>query len=553
MPAPHALQRLSTRFLVFINATVLIEGSALLLILRLAAHLRLANPIATPGWYADEGTHIEIARHLAHGEIRYLAIGQSTLLFAKLPLFDTLLAILFRFTEVGIGPLRTLTGLLGIITVALTYAVVRQISNQQVLALLAALLLAIYPQAWLYSRFGFSYNLLAPLVLLVYLGLWTYLKNSHPLAQRQRWLALAACLIGVGALADLWMFSMIAPLLVVVAMRHPWDLRWALPLTLFPWALFAGWQLLTTPDVFLFDIAYTYSRLKPGALEQQISTLAHNYAILTAQEHWMALAIVGMLLMHPNRWQRLTLICFLLPIVLIGCSEALYSLSFYYMIPLLPFVAIGVAVLLYQGLPFVWQAVECGLVNALSRWSWWEDSPERLPLQNQLSRLGALFFTGTLLLSPFLVSSLDAVQEVSRGLQTPVDPFLLNPQDAQQVAVFVNKQVAADDVVIASPALAWSITANVADFQMVAAYRGVATAHLPANVPHTRFRFDPSPELAHFVIVDNLWQNWAVYHVPGTPALITQVEQWPLVAQAGAIRVYCNAAHYFCPPAIVQS
>lgn len=553
MPAPHTRQRVALCLPPFVNANSLIEGSVLLLILRLAAHLRLANHVATPGWYADEGTHIEIARHLAHGEIRYLAIGQSTLLFAKLPLFDALLAVLFRFAEVGIGPLRTLTGVLGIITVAVTYAVVRQISNQQVLALLAALLLAIYPQAWLYSRFGFSYNLLAPLVLLVYLGLWIYLKNSRPLALRQRWLALAACLIGIGALSDLWMFSMVAPLVAVVAMRHPWDLRWALPLSLLPWALFAGWQLLTTPETFLFDIAYTYARLKQGSVDQQISTLAHNYAILTTQEHWMALAIIGMLLMHPNRWQRLTLICFLLPIVLIGRNEALYNLSFYYMIPLLPFVAIGVAVLLYQGLPFVWQAVERGLVNALSRWSWWEDSPERLALQNQLSRLGALLFAGTLLVSPFLVSSLDGVQQVSRGLQTPIDPFLLNAQDAQQVAAFVNTQVTPADVVIASPALAWSITANVADFQMVAAYRGVATAHLPANIPSTRFRFDPTPEFAHFVIVDNLWQDWAVYHVPGTPALIAQVEQWPLVAQAGAIRVYCNAARYGCPAAVKQS
>lgn len=553
MPAPPSIKHAPLFRSLFINADVLIEGSILLLILRLAAHLRLTNPVATPGWYADEGTHLEIARHLAHGEIRYLAIGQSTLLFAKLPLFDVLLACLFRFTTVGIGPLRILTGLLGIVTVALTYAVVRQISNKRTLALLAALLLAIYPQAWLYSRFGFSYNLLAPLVLLIYVGLWIYLKNSKPLALRQRWLALAAGLIGIGGLSDLWMFSMVAPLVVVVAMRHPWDLRWALPLLLVPWALLAGWLLFTAPSAFLFDMAYTYTRLQKGAIEQQISTLAHNYTILTSQEHWMALAIAGMLLMHPNRWQRLTLICFLLPITIIGRNAALYNLNFYYMIPLLPFIAIGVAVLLHQGVPFVWQAAERGLVNALSRWSWWEDRPERLALQSQLSRSGALLFTSALLLLPFFVSTLDAMQQVSRTLQTPIDPFLLNPPDAQQIAKFVNTQVTATDVVIASPALAWSINANVADFQMAIAYRGIATAHLPANVPHTRFRFDPSPDLAHFVIVDNLWQNWAVYHVPETPALIAQVEQWPLVAQAGAIRVYCNAMRYHCPPAVTPT
>ena len=52
------------------------------------------------------------------------------------------------------------------ITVAVLYLTVRRMTRDVRLALLAALLLAIYPPAVLYSRFGFSYNLLAPLVLL---------------------------------------------------------------------------------------------------------------------------------------------------------------------------------------------------------------------------------------------------------------------------------------------------------------------------------------------------------------------------------------------------
>ena len=39
---------------------------------------------------------------------------------------------------------------------------------------------AIYPQAVVYSRFGFSYNLLTPLVLLAtMLGCWEYLSTTR--------------------------------------------------------------------------------------------------------------------------------------------------------------------------------------------------------------------------------------------------------------------------------------------------------------------------------------------------------------------------------------
>src|SRR5262245_15274621 len=98
----------------------------LVLILALAAYLRLSNNANTPGWYTDEGTHLEIAQHLAQGQIQYMAIRQSTLLFAKLPLFDLLLASLLTPAREDIATLRYLTGVLGVISVAILYEVVRR-------------------------------------------------------------------------------------------------------------------------------------------------------------------------------------------------------------------------------------------------------------------------------------------------------------------------------------------------------------------------------------------------------------------------------------------
>jgi hypothetical protein len=174
------------------------EVIALFLILALAAYLRLTNLADNPGWYTDEGTHLDIAQNLLCGRVQYLAINQSTLLFAKLPLFDVLLAGLLGMSGRGIDVLRTLTGVLGVVSVGMLYLVVRraQRDGDTSLPLLAALLLAIYPQAVLYSRFGFSYNLLTPLVLLACLGLFEYLSRED--SAGRTWLALAALAIGTG-------------------------------------------------------------------------------------------------------------------------------------------------------------------------------------------------------------------------------------------------------------------------------------------------------------------------------------------------------------------
>ena len=166
-----------------------VEIAVLSLLLGLAAYLRLTHLAHNPGWYTDEGTHLNIAQNLLQGRVQYMAISQSTLLVARMPLFESLLAGLLSVSRGGIDTLRTLTGVLGVISVGLLYGVVRrtQAGQAAALPLLSAFMLAVYPQAVLYSRFGFSYNLLTPLVLLTCLGLWEYL-GTH----RRRWLVIAA-------------------------------------------------------------------------------------------------------------------------------------------------------------------------------------------------------------------------------------------------------------------------------------------------------------------------------------------------------------------------
>ena len=246
--------------------------------------------------------------------------------------------------------LRVLTGSLGVVTVAVLYGVVRHIQRGQDrwLPWLAALLLAIYPPAVLYSRFGFSYNLLAPLVLIVLLALWEYTSSRS-----KRWLAVASLSIGLGTLCDLWMFVMLVPFALIVLLRHWRDLVWCLPLALLPFGLYVIVMLIGAPAAFWFDARFVLSRLNQLPLDRQLATLAQNAAVLARQDAWMWLGLIGLAVLDRRRFRGIALALFLIPIVLLGRTTALFSLSFYYLIPLLPLVALGVASLIRYGMPLV--------------------------------------------------------------------------------------------------------------------------------------------------------------------------------------------------------
>jgi 4-amino-4-deoxy-L-arabinose transferase-like glycosyltransferase len=492
----------------------LVELAALLIVLILAAYLRLANVATNPAWYTDEGTHLDIARHLLQGKVQYLAIDQSWLLVSRLPLFEVLLTALATINGVNMETLRTLTGSLGVVTVAVLYGVLWRIQRgrDRWLPLLAALLLAIYPPAVLYSRFGFSYNLLAPLILIVLLALWecTSSRSKH-------WLAVASLSIGLGTLCDLWMFVMLMPFALIVLLYHWRDLLWCLPLTLLPFGFYVVVMSITVPSAFWFDLRFVLSRLNQLPLDRQVATLAQNAIVLAQQDAWMWLSVIGLLLLKPSQLCGIALALFVIPIVLLGRTTALFSLSFYYLIPLLPFVALGVASLIRYGVP---QVVG------------WMLKP---PQADRVVALVALIIAAIL-----SISTATLIDHVRNGFHTDIDAFLLNPADAMQTAQYINAQMQSDDVVIASPTLAWALNARVADMQLPLAYASHATPHFPANIPAERWSFNPAYQQARFVIVDNLWHNWAVPNVAGVAEMVHEVETWPVAFRASEVAVYQN-------------
>lgn len=507
-----------------------------LVIIGFAAYFRLSGVATNPGWYTDEGTDIDIAHHLQMGEVQYFAVNQSFLLFGRPPLFQGVLALAFNVFGTGIETLRGLTGTLGVISVALLYWVVRR-TGERTLALLAALILAIYPNAVVYSRLGYNYNLLAPLILLAFWGMWEYYNNPQ-----RRWLVLAALALGIGGLSNLSSYNFALPLLVVIILRRWRDALWTLPLIAVPFILYCILMLLVAPQAFLFDIQYTSLRIGNVRLVDQISGIWLNFISLTLRDPRVYLGVIGLFVLPIPRLRSLSLLALLLPLFTLGRTVIFSHLGYYYFIPLMPFIAIGIASLIKYGALRVFKIVQDAFITFLAALSL-PKTPFSLWFQKRLTAIVTMLMIFYLVIGAVITTIVFNFTYLKDGFPTLVDEYLLNPDDARQVIDYVNQTTQPDDVVIASPGLAWALDANAADFQMALAYTGVASEHIPGNLPPDRWEFDASYTNARFVVIDNYWTTWGIVVMDDIQTLAEDViSNWTLVFAAGAIQVYENPA-----------
>lgn len=502
--------------------TLVLEAIALAIIIFIAGYLRLNNILVNPGWYTDETTHIDIAQNLLSGRIQYLAVTDSTLLFARFPLFQSTLAGTMALLGEGIIALRTLTGGLGVLSALTLYIIVRRTTHNPALALAGALSLAIYPTAVIYSRIGFSYALLAPMVLLTVGGLTHYITNN-----KRTGLVVASLVVGLGVTSDL-MMATLAPVIGLVVLWHRWrDLFWCVPLVATPFGIYIATMLITNPDVFLYDFPWIISRLSTMTLPEQIDNVILNYETILTENLWITLGIIGLFMLRHRQLKIIALLCFFIPVASLGRTVALFHLSFYYMIPLLPIPMIGLGALLIYGSQHIHNAVQ--EINI----------PFAYPYMLKPIAGAALAFL--IIWMPLAASLNRTASETTEGFSTSIDAFLTNAEAATDIAEFINANTSSNDLVIGSVPYLWMLDTRVSDYQISAAWDGLETPHLPLDIPRERFAFDPSFDQAKYVIVDNLWRFWGNVHVEGLTDLYAKLgPEWPLVYQSQDVQVYQN-------------
>jgi hypothetical protein len=425
--------------------------------------------------------------------------------------------------------LRVLTAVLTLLSLFLLTFIVWHTSRNYALALLSALLYTIYPQAVIYGRFGFSYHLLTPLFLIAIYAAWYYWQTGYPHP-----LIIFALAVGVATLCDLWAISLLPLLCLIVWLRQRRNLWWSLLIALLPFGVYSAVSLLTHPAAFLFDLQFSLFRANATPLPAQLYSLTQNFTAVLTQDVWFTLGLMGPFLIPSLPLRRLCLLFLLLPLAIIGRTVALYGLSGYYLIPIQPLIAWGMAHLLHQSWP-VLVRTSTGRSPGLINWG-------RTVRRTATAREGILLAIILLLVvTPFVITSQALHQQIQTNFSLAIDPFLTDPDDARQTAEFLRPHLTANDFIIASPTIAWLLPGQTADFQLIVAVNGQATPHLPANIPPDRYAFDPRYQNASFAIIDNLWRNWGIPNVP-TLAIITQdIEaNWLLVYQSGDIAVYAN-------------
>jgi hypothetical protein len=513
------------------------EALALLLVLGVAGYLRFTHLAENPGWYSDEGTIADIAQNVAEGKVQYLALGRSTLLAARLPLMPGLLSLLLSNSQNTLLTLRTMTASLGVLSTLLLYLLVRSSlgTAARATALLAGLLQAVYPFAVFYNRIGFSYNLLTPLLLIAAGGFWFYLDRGRKVG-----LGVAALAIGLGAVTDLMMISLTAPFVLVALFRRRGDLLWGLPLLALPFGAYAVAMLLRDAPAFLFDVQFTLGRLTAIPWWAQLPLLTLNLGTLALTDPWWIPAVIGLLLLRPPRWRLLMLTLLFLPLLVLGRSSGLAGLRRYSISPLFPLVALGMANLIALGLPWMLRFAQSTLQEAFAQINWLTGSRRSDWLRRRLIALGSAGTAFLLGLTPLLISTVDLVNQVQRGFRPENDWAYVPARDGAAAAALVNQRAAPTDLVLASPAVAWTLDAQAADFQQALAFDGQPSVDYPPGIPRERFVFEAGFDRAAYVIVDRIWLEWGAVHIEGVADMLEQLGSWHRIGQQGDLQIYAR-------------
>jgi 4-amino-4-deoxy-L-arabinose transferase-like glycosyltransferase len=509
---------------------------ALLAIFALAAFLRFYNLRTNPGWYTDEGTDLDIARNLLAGEVRYFALKDSTMLVARPLTMHLILAGLFLlFGSTDILVLRILAVSCNLLTLLVMGIWGRRIWGTW-LALLSALMFAIFPNAVLYGRMGFSYNLLQPLFLIFVFALWEFGQT-----QKTRWLALAAVGTALGLSINLLALAPIAFMILYLLLRAPRHILWTLPLSLSLFGIHTVVMLSRAPEAYLFDLSFTNSRFSAG-LPLQIVQLTWYYKELLNLNFWFPLGLVGHFLIRDVAKRRFFTYYLLFSLFFVVRSTPVTGQGFYLLLPWLPLISLGLALFLMEAFRFsfamfktdfeaLWEHFE-------SRWlkrSGYE--PVWRPRVKAISVSLLLIF---IVLAPLLAVLAEDFFSVHWILLNQPDGVTRSVEGTETLIAFLNQRLAHDDVVLASPQIGWALHARVADFQQAVAYTGGNTIHFPSNIPQSRFLYDISLDNADYVVIDDHWRNWAAENIEAVKGMIETVQTWPVIYEAGEFQVYEN-------------
>ncbi|MBI4320745.1 MAG: glycosyltransferase family 39 protein [Chloroflexi bacterium] len=495
---------------------------ALAVVLGISAYLRYYNLGTNPGWDLDEGYNINIAWNLSQGRMQMYA---TTFAFVQHPpLFYLVSAFLFSLFGPDILVLRGLTATLGVLTTAALYPLGREIAGPRI-GLLASSIFAIYPLAVAHNRWGYSYNLLMLISMLVVYLTW---KATHQTGRKSaaRHLLLAGFLAGLGMVSDQEGVFLIVAVVLLAWFIARANFAHVVVASLSAPVSYALVMLSLLPSEFLSDWVHNWSRAAGDNLLVQSIVLGVSYHNLLTFDYWIPLGLVGLFLV-PSRKARMVLLVFVALMLFIILKIRPVNPFFRTAVPILPFVCLGLSVLVDRGFDYVQSWLTISLPSCL-HWP-------------AVRSTVATLMVFVVLFTPFAAATIIDVVGIQTVLRTKIDDFLVStPDDARAAAEVVNSLTTPHDVVLVSPNTSWLYRARTADLLQSVAAEGKGTAFYPEKMPPERFVYDPRYTRAKLVVLDRFSEIWAA-SMPEEARIVEKIRtEWQAVFRQGEYVVYRN-------------
>ena len=493
----------------------------IVIILLLAGFFRLWHLNSTPGWWPDEGVYLNISNNLLHGKAQMFAFTYP--FFPHPPLYFLLATVFIKFLGYKILSLRILASILGVILVFISYMMGRA-TNNKIIGIIAAILIAFMPETVIISKVGLTYNLLA-----IFYGLFLYFLYCYLKTKETKYFSWIWVVTGLGCLTSISAVPMVitAGLLStseLINKRLNWNkILLALLLFIVPILLYLGWELITQRGAFIHDLKYLFIRTD---ITSSKNSFLNFIVSLFGINGYLILGLIGLFFLPKNF--RLWTLTFVIIILLTEYQSRKYFAWYgaYYI--------------------FIFYF---GLANGILKLSkyfieeFFSDSVKVQILKNYLSFF-ILFFiiypnvsylSNKISTRQFLETNYNRSQEESFSTGNVGYVYLTD------AVLYINDRVNENDTVLASPHLSWMINALPTDPLLSYVYQDKASTNFPSDMRTTdRFLYNASISKAKFLLDDKFSRSW-FYNQPGLKNDMNIIyDTWPKVFEAGDFHIYQN-------------
>jgi hypothetical protein len=495
----------------------------LLLACAAAVYFRFVNLRQSPGWYSDEGNPIDLAENWMQGKWQnYGVVGAP--FSQRPPLYMYVISAAMNLFGVDIGVTRGVSATASLVCLALAAWIAWKTLGQKE-GILTLWVGAIAPWIVTFGRLGLTYNLMAPFFLFSLIAVWFYIQKPA-----FAWLAAASLSAALAFSTDY--LGILCGLTIGLALlvKHHRALIWFVLIFIGTLTLVMLPVVQANSNIFFTDLWYTI--INRGGVQSTSSWLVSiliNYSELLRRESWILVSLCGLFLIKDNSLRNILLTAVGLSLLVVTKAYTPVGIGLHYLMHLFPIFTLGLAVFMLRAFEFLQYLITAGLSELFSRFP-------KLP--SLISSLMAALIVFTPLAWMFLSSYSMSILGINYIFTGNDDLRLTDVRPAEEARVYIATHVKSDELVVGSPVLIWGLpTMARADFMTALACTGQTPQNF-INVEINRCQYDLSLTEAEYVILDPLAEEFAPRVLPGMDTWLEEIHGWPVVFQAGDIRVY---------------